>query len=87
MLIAYVEYWHPEEVADPEILNRASDDAIYRGQAERLIARWDRDDDSRLVRDEVPESRRMQFDVIDLDDDGVVDADEFVEAMRKLMPR
>jgi len=87
MLIAYIEYWHPEAVDDPEILDRASDDAIYRGQAERLIARWDRNDDDRLERDEVPESRRMQFDVIDMDDDGLVDADEFVRAMRKLMPR
>ena len=84
MLIGYFEYWLNDE-EDPDTLDRASDDQIFFEEARRLIARWDKDGDKRVSREEVPERRRFQFDLIDLNDDGLVDELEFVEAARQLL--
>lgn len=83
MLIGYVEYWLADR-DDPDDLDRTSDDRLYSAQARRLIAKWDSDGDGRLSRREVPENRRLQFALMDLDGDGYIAEQEFVQASRQL---
>ncbi|MDG2032075.1 MAG: hypothetical protein P8J45_13840 [Phycisphaerales bacterium] len=85
MLIGYMEYWIPREDASPDALRDESDDAILKRQARRLIARWDKNGDEILTRDELPESRRAQFSLFDLDGDGFVGEDEFIKAARRFI--
>ena len=79
MLIGYAEY----VVVGDELrasMQEASDRTIFEEQGRRLIERWDDDGDGRVSREEVPERRRAQFMLVDLDADGYVDLEEFVQA-------
>ena len=42
-------------------------------EVDERFERWDRDGDGRLVRDEVPEGLRGNFDRVDRNQDGVID--------------
>jgi collagen type III alpha len=41
-----------------------------------MLSRFDADGDGKLTREELPERMRPQFERMDRNDDGVVDADE-----------
>ena len=52
--------------------------------ADETFEAWDRDGDGRLVREEVPERLRGNFERVDLDRDGFIDLDEHLAAIGRM---
>ena len=50
-------------------------------EVDERFERWDRDGDGRLVREEVPEGLRGNFDRVDRNEDGVIDLQEHLAAV------